>query len=325
MRENKNRLPKGYFWLKKNLSGNGAFLALIALTVIAAVIYQDMFFSYTNLSNVLRQSSMIGLIAIGMTCVILTAGIDLSVGATVALSAVLAAKMSGQSFFLAVTVPILAGLCIGFVNGFIISRLKIVPFIATLAVQMAVRGITYIMTDIKSISVSKDLAAFPIIGRGYYYGIPIPVLIFSLAAVSMIFVCKSTSFGRSLYAIGGNEEAAKMMGLKVNRNKIICYTMTGGLSALAGVILCSRLGAGQPVAGLGWEMDAVAAVAIGGTLLSGGVGSIAKTISGVLIVSLIGNIINLQGNVNTYIQKIIMGAIVLAVIIVQKRTRKKET
>lgn len=323
MRETKMGETAGNRW-RKRLSGNGAYLALGLLVIVASVIYKDMFFSYTNLSNILRQSSMIGLISIGMTCVILTSGIDLSVGATVALAAVFAAKLSTVGFWPALLIPIVIGLGVGFVNGFVIAKMKIVPFIGTLAVQMAVRGIAYILTDIKSVSVSKECIAFPLIGRGYLYGIPIPVIIFAVLAVIMILVSNRSSFGRSLYAIGGNEEAAKMMGLKVQKNKIICYTITGGLSAVAGVILCSRLGAGQPVAGLGWEMDAVAAVAIGGTLLTGGVGGIGKTIAGIFIVGIIGNIINLQGTVNTYVQKIIMGAIVLAVIMIQKRTQREE-
>lgn len=323
MREMKTGENARNQWSKR-LSGNGAYLALFLLIVAASAIYKDMFFSYTNLSNILRQSSMIGLISIGMTCVILTAGIDLSVGATVALAAVFAAKLSFAGFWPALLIPVAMGLGVGFVNGFVIEKMKIVPFIGTLAVQMAVRGIAYILTDIKSIPVSKECTAFPLIGRGYLYGIPIPVIIFAVLAVVMIVISNSSSFGRSLYAIGGNEDAARMMGLKVQKNKIICYTITGGLSAMAGVILCSRLGAGQPVAGLGWEMDAVAAVAIGGTLLSGGVGGIGKTIAGVFIVGIIGNVINLQGTVNTYVQKIIMGAIVLAVIMIQKRTQKEE-
>ncbi len=311
--------------LKNKLKIGGSWIAILVLIVVPSIIYGDKFFSTTNAFNVLRQMSMIGLISIGMTCVILTAGIDLSVGATVALAAVLSAMLTEKSVFLAIFVPVLAGIFIGAVNGFIIARLKIVPFIATLAVQMAVRGIAYIITDIKSISVSEHAASFAILGRGYLYGIPIPVLILALVLVIMGFVCQRTSFGRSLYAIGGNEDAAKMMGIKVARNKAIAYVLTGAFSGLAGVILCSRLGAGQPLSGTGWEMDAVAAVAIGGTLLSGGVGGVWKTLSGVLITALIGNIINLQGNVNTYVQQIVMGAIVLVVIIIQRRTQMKES
>lgn len=310
--------------LKSKFKVSGTWIATFILILVPSIVYGDKFFNTTNIFNVLRQMSMIGLISIGMTCVILTAGIDLSVGATVALTAVMAAKLTEQSIFLAIVIPVIIGIFIGAVNGFVITKLKIVPFIATLAVQMAVRGIAYIITDMKSISVSENVPGFPILGRGYFYGIPIPVIILVLVLLIMTFVCKRTSFGRSLYAIGGNEDAAKMMGIKVQRNKALAYILTGALSGLAGVILCSRLGAGQPVSGSGWEMDAVAAVAIGGTLLSGGVGGVEKTLPGVLITALIGNIINMQGNLNTYVQQIITGAIVLVVIIIQRKTQAKE-
>ncbi len=310
--------------LKSKVKISGSWIAIFVLILVPSIVYGDKFFSAVNAFNVLRQMSMIGLISIGMTCVILTAGIDLSVGATVALAAVMSAGLTEKSVFLAIFLPVLSGVFIGAVNGFVIAKLKIVPFIATLAVQMAVRGIAYIMTDIQSIPVAKSAAGFAVLGRGYFYGVPIPVIILAVVLLVMRFVCRRTPFGRSLYAIGGNEDAAKMMGIKVTRNKALAYVLTGGLSALAGVILCSRLGAGQPLSGTGWEMDAVAAVAIGGTLLSGGVGGVEKTLSGVLITALIGNIINLQGNVNTYVQQIIMGAIVLVVIIIQRRTQRKE-
>lgn len=309
---------------KSKLKANGTWIALFILVVAATVFYGTTFLSVSNIFNVLRQSSMIGLIAVGMTCVIITAGIDLSVGATVALTAVSAAVLTQTSVLLALIVPVFIGILIGAVNGFVIAKLKIVPFIATLAVQMAVRGIAYIATDVKSVPIADEAESFLVIGRGHFLGIPIPVILFALAAAVMIFVCSKTPFGRSLYAIGGNEDAARMMGIKVDRNKALSYVLTGGLSGLAGVILCSRLGAGQPVGGNGWEMDAVSAVAIGGTLLSGGSGSVGKTISGVLITGLIGNIINLQGDINTYVQKIINGAIVLIVIIIQRRTQTKE-
>lgn len=310
--------------LKSKVKISGSWIAIFVLILVPSIVYGDKFFSTVNAFNVLRQMSMIGLISIGMTCVILTAGIDLSVGATVALAAVMSAMLTEKSVFLAILLPVLTGVLIGAVNGFVIAKLKIVPFIATLAVQMAVRGIAYIITDIQSIPVAKEAPQFAILGRGYFYGVPIPVIILAVVLAVMGFVCQKTPFGRSLYAIGGNEDAANMMGIKVARNKALAYVLTGALSALAGVILCSRLGAGQPLSGTGWEMDAVAAVAIGGTLLSGGVGGVGKTLSGVLITALIGNIINLQGNINTYVQQIIMGIIVLAVIIIQRRLQKKE-
>ncbi|MDR0719194.1 MAG: ABC transporter permease [Treponema sp.] len=315
---NKHRLST----IKRLITDNGAFMALCLMLLVASLIYRE-FFTYSNLSNVLRQTSMVGLVSIGMTLVILTAGIDLSVGATVALSAIIAAKLSVYGLVPAMLVSLLAGIVIGGVNGFIVNNFKIVPFIATLAVQMAVRGIAYLLTDMRSIAVDRSAETFITLGRGYFIGIPIPVIVFLVSAVLMIFVTRKTSFGRSVYAIGGNEDAAKMMGLQVKRNKMLSYVITGFFSALAGVILCARLGAGQPVSGDGWEMDAIASVAIGGTLLSGGVGGVGPTICGVLIIGFIKNIINLQGDINSYWQKIVTGLILLSVIIAQNRSGKK--
>jgi ribose transport system permease protein len=307
--------------LKKHLSGHGALIALFVMLLAASLIYEE-FFTYDNLSNVLRQTSMVGLISIGMTYVILTSGIDLSVGATVALSAIIAAKCSVYGLVPALLIPLPVGILIGGINGIIINKFRIVPFIATLAVQMAVRGTAYLITDMRSIAANREAELFIALGRGYWAGVPIPVIVFLLTAATAIFVSQSTGFGRSIYAIGGNEEAAKMMGLPVARNKMACYVITGFLSSLAGVILCARLGAGQPVSGDGWEMDSIASVAIGGTLLSGGIGGVGHTICGVLIIGFIKNIINLQGDVNSYWQKIMMGIILLLVIIVQNRSAK---
>lgn len=310
-------------WYTSLLSGHGSLIALLLLMLAASVIYPE-FCTVRNLSNVLRQMSMVGLSAIGMTFVIISSGIDLSIGAVIGLTGVIAAQLSGTSVFLAVLLPVLTGLVIGFVNAFVVTRLKIVPFIATLAVQMAVRGVAYVITDMRSVSVTDESGVFTFIGRDYLLGIPFPVVLFAVAALAASLVLGRTTYGRSVYAIGGNESAAQMMGVRVERSQFISYIMTGGLSALAGVVLCSRLGAGQPVSGQGWEMDAIAAVAIGGTLLSGGVGGVGKTVCGVLIIGFIRNIINLQGNINSYWQSIIMGAIILLVIIVQSRGAKEE-
>lgn len=310
-------------WYTSLLSGHGSLIALLLLMLAASVIYPE-FCTVRNLSNVLRQMSMVGLSAIGMTFVIISGGIDLSIGAVIGLTGVIAAQLSGTSVFLAVLLPVLTGLVIGFVNAFVVTWLKIVPFIATLAVQMAVRGVAYVITEMRSVSVTDESGVFTFIGRDYLLGIPFPVVLFAVAALAASLVLGRTTYGWSVYAIGGNESAAQMMGVRVERSQFISYIMTGGLSALAGVVLCSRLGAGQPVSGQGWEMDAIAAVAIGGTLLSGGVGGVGKTVCGVLIIGFIRNIINLQGNINSYWQSIIMGAIILLVIIVQSRGAKEE-
>lgn len=308
--------------LSQAFASHGSFAALLLLVAIASIVYPE-FRTLRNFSNVLRQMSMVGLSAIGMTFVIISGGIDLSIGATIALSGIIAAHLSAVSVSLAVLAPLLAGLCVGLLNAFVVARLRIVPFIATLAVQMAVRGVSYVMTNMQSISVTDENGIFTFIGRGYVLGIPFPVLVFAAVALAMALVSRRTGYGRGVYAIGGNENAARMMGIRVERSKTISYVMTSVLSAAAGVILCSRLGAGQPISGQGWEMDAIAAVAIGGTLLSGGVGSVGKTVCGVLIIGFIKNIINLQGNVNSYWQNIIMGVIILLVIIVQNRGKRR--
>lgn len=302
----------------KLLSRHGSLVALLLMLLIASIVYPE-FRTVRNITNVFRQMSMVGLSAIGMTFVIISGGIDLSIGSTIALSGILAAMLSGTSVALAIAVPLLVGAVIGLINAFIVTKLRVVPFIATLAVQMGVRGVAYVITDMRSISATDETGVFTFIGRGYVLGIPFPVVLFAIAAIVAALISTRTAYGRSTFAIGGNESAARMMGIRVERSKCISFTATGVLSALAGVILCSRLGAGQPLSGQGYEMDAIAGVAIGGTLLSGGTGGIGKTVCGVLIMGFIKNIINLQGNINSYWQNIIMGLIILVVIIIQNR------
>lgn len=304
--------------LSNLLARHGSLVALLLMLIIASTIYPE-FRTTRNILNVLRQMSMVGLSAIGMTFVIISGGIDLSIGSTIALSGIMVAKLSGTSVPLAILVPLLVGAIIGFANAFIVTRMHVVPFIATLAVQMGVRGIAYVITDMQSVPVSDESGVFTFIGRGYVAGIPFPVLVFAIVAVVAAVISTRTAYGRSTFAIGGNESAARMMGIRVERSKLISFTATSVLSALAGIILSSRLGAGQPLGGQGWEMDAIAGVAIGGTLLSGGTGGVGKTVCGVLIMGFIKNIINLQGNVNSYWQNIIMGMIILVVIIIQNR------
>lgn len=302
------------------VSRSGEIAALVLIVLAASCAYKE-FLTYSNISNVFRQISMVGLISLGMTLVIISAGIDLSVGSIVSMSAIAAAYLS-KNLVAAIVISLLIGTALGALNGVIITKLSIVPFIATLATQMAIRGAAYLITGIKTVPVDNGAVNFLWIGRGYIGPIPVPVLIYVAASLVMLFIMLRTSFGRSVYAIGGNEDAARMIGLRVDRNKILCYAITGFLSALAGILLSSRLGAGQPVSGKGWEMDVVASVAIGGTMLTGGVGGIAKTFVGVLILGFINNIINLQGTLNTYWQSIITGAILLGVIVIQNATGK---
>lgn len=303
------------------LKSQGALIAFLILFIVASIMY-DSFLTFVNISNVLRQVSMIGMVAIGMTFVILIGGIDLSVGSTVAVAGVLAANFSSKSILLTIIVPLGIAALIGATNGVVITKMRIVPFIATLAMMMGVRGMAFISTGEVSVRVDKLSTGFTTLARGYVAGIPIPAIIFITAILMGAFISKYTAFGRHVYAVGGNEEAAKMMGLNVHRIKILAYTINGTLSGLAGIILASRLGAGQPVAGEGWEMTAIASVVLGGTLLSGGVGKFSGTFIGVLIIGIITNIFNMQGNINTWWQNVIMGALLLAVVVVQSQTSK---
>lgn len=309
--------------IKKMLKTQSALMTFAILFIIASVRYEQ-FLTVLNLSNVLRQVSMIGLIAVGMTFVILIGGIDLSVGSILALSGVVAAHLSNTSLVLAIVVPLLLGIVLGAINGMVVTKMKIAPFIATLAMMMGARGVAYIATGEQTIRVSKDVPLFTKIARGYFLQIPIPVLILIVVVIIAVIVSKHTKFGRHIYAVGGNEEAAKMMGLEVDRIKILAYTISGFMSALAGIILTSRLGAGQPVAGEGWEMNVIAAVVIGGTLLTGGVGKFSGTFFGVLIIGMLTNMFNMQGNINTWWQNVLMGALLLTVIMFQSRVNKKK-
>ncbi|MDF2614415.1 MAG: transporter permease [Clostridia bacterium] len=309
------------FDYKKFLKGEGALITFIVLFLFATFKY-DQFFTLLNFKNVLRQVSMLGFVAIGMTFVILIGGIDLSVGSTLAVAGVVAAKVSPYGIGVSIIIPVLIGIAFGVTNGILVTKLKIVPFIATLATMLGIRGIAYIVTGELSVGASSASPGFIQLGRGYVAGIPIPSILFVLAIIAAVLVSKKTKFGRHVYAVGGNEEASKMMGLKVHNIKIVVYAISGALSAFAGVILTSRLGAGQPVAGEGWELTAIAATVIGGTLITGGVGKFTGTLYGVLITGIIQNMFNMQGNLNVWWQNILMGAILLGVVVAQSQTAR---
>jgi ribose/xylose/arabinose/galactoside ABC-type transport system permease subunit len=296
----------------------GTLVALISLFIFSSL-YFDVFFTALNLSNIFRQVSMIGLISIGMTFVILTGGIDLSVGAIVAVSAVTAANLSGEFILLPVLIPIIIGAFIGAINGLIIAKLRIQPFIATLAIMLAARGIAFIISKGEAVRAQRLGDSFLQIARGDILGIPNFGIIFISVLIVSAIVLNYTSFGRSVYAIGGNEEAATMMGLNVFRGKVLVYTISGALAGTAGMLLASRLGSGQPYAGEGWELQAIAAVVIGGTLLTGGVGRINGTLYGVLILGIIANSLNLVGNVPYWYANLITGFLLLVVILIQTK------
>ena len=299
------------------IQSQGPLVTLLALAAVASICFPS-FLTPVNLANILRQVSMIGLVSIGMTLVILSGGIDLSVGSIAAVAAVLAARLSGQFGLIVVLIPILAGVCLGAMNGAFVTRMKIPPFIATLAMMLGARGLAFMLSGGEPVGLDTS-GWFSRIAKGDVLGVPYFGIIFALTLGIAIIVAKYTAFGRSVYAIGGNEEAARMMGLNVNRSKMLVYMICGGCAAAAGTLLTSMLDSGQPTAAEGWELTAIAAVVIGGTSLTGGIGKMSHTLYGVLILGVIPNIINQIATLTELDTKVITGTLLLAVVLLQSR------
>lgn len=295
---------------------------ILLLAVIFLSVVSDAFMTFTNIMNVLRQVSIIGILAIGMTFIILTAGIDLSIGSLMAVSAVIAASI--VSFdpgltVLAVAAGMLAGGFLSGVSGAMTAKLNVAPFVATLAMMTIARGIALLYTNGRPITIDSD--SFKYLGQGYVGPIPVPVIIFIVITVIMGIILYKTKFGRYVYAIGGNEQATLISGIRVARVKIWVYVINGLLAGLAGVLLASRISSGQPNSGLGYELDAIAAVVIGGTSLFGGRGTLMGTVVGVLIIGVINNGLNLL-DVSSYWQQIVKGLIIAGAVILDQRAKK---
>lgn len=305
------------------LSQNKSLVALVLLLAAATVRY-DGFLTIRNISNILVQSSINGIISVGMMLVIVLGGIDLSVGSVAALAAVTSAQLiNSSSLLVAVLLPIFIGMTVGFISGILIVKLDMNAFIATLSTQFFARGLTHVLSESKNVTVDKTNEAFTFIGSGKIFGVvPVQVIIFLVVILVMGFILTYTSYGRCIYAIGGNKEAAKMMGARVDKNTVIAYIISGGLAALAGIVLCARLGSGQPTSGIGYETDAIAAVVMGGTLLTGGWGTMRGTFMGIITLSVINNILNLEGNLSSWWQDVILGTLVLIIIIAQSSPRR---
>ena len=303
------------------LQGQGALVALVLACVYGALRYYA-FPTPENLINVLRQNSMLGFVALGMTFVILTGGIDLSVGALLAIAGVVAAKLAGSGSAVAVLAGLATATALGLVNGLVIAKARIQPFVVTLATMIAVRGAALALTSEQSVSVGRAARGLVWLGRGSIGPLPVPVVIFALAYLAGWVMLRYTRFGRYVYAVGDNEEAARLMGLQADRVLIATYALSGLLAGLAGVILAARLGAGQPVAGTGWELDAIAAVVVGGTLLTGGQGGAGSTLVGVLLLGVIFNLFNLEGTISPWWQWVLRGTFLLGVVLVQSRLQK---
>jgi len=297
----------------------GPVIGLLLIVVIISVMSPN-FLTLNNLLNVLRQVSINALIAFGMTFVILTGGIDLSVGSILALTGAVTAGFlaSGMDPMLAMFLGLLLGAILGAINGIIISKGNVAPFIATLATMTIYRGLTLVYTEGKPISGLGDSLSFQLIGKGYFFGIPVPVITMAIAFGVLYFVLKKTTFGRRVYAVGGNEEASRLSGIKVDRIKVYVYALTGTLAALASLILTSRLNSAQPTAGNMFELDAIAAVVLGGTSLTGGRGWIVGTLIGALIIGVLNNGLNLIG-VSSFFQQVVKGAVILVAVLLDRK------
>jgi ribose/xylose/arabinose/galactoside ABC-type transport system permease subunit len=294
-------------------------LAALVLLVIAASFLSPRFFTVPNLLNVLRQVSIVGILSTGMTFVILTRGIDLSVGSLLGIAVVLfAGSMDSRGMAFAIPLGLGAATLAGLVNGIGIAYAGLPAFIMTLGMLSFVRGLAFIDTGGTPIPIiSEDFYA---LGNGYLLGIPIPALIFVAGLIVSAFVLGLTSFGRSVYAIGSNEEAARLSGVPVRLYKTIVYMISGLMSGVAGLVYASQLSIGTPIAGQGYELDAIAAVVVGGTSLFGGRGSVAGSFLGTLIIGVLANILNLTG-VDPFVQQLFKGAlIIVAVFIMSRRT-----
>jgi ribose transport system permease protein len=305
------------------LRRSGALVALIVACIVGVARYEA-FLTIENLSNVLRQNSMLGFVALGMTFVILSGGIDLSVGALLAVAGVVAAMLASHGAVIAIVGGIGAATLLGVLNGLLITKARIQPFIVTLAMLIAARGAALAATSEQSISVPVGATGLTWLGRGSIGPVATPIVLLFLAYVVGALTLRFTRFGRYVYAIGDSEDAARLMGLRVDRVVIGTYALSGALAGLAGVVLAARLGAGQPVAGIGWELDAIAAVVVGGTLLTGGQGGAGATLIGVLLLGVIFNLFNLEGTISPWWQWVLRGGFLLGVVIVQSKLQREK-
>ena len=307
--------------LYANLQRHSSLLTFLLLIVIISFLSPN-FLTIRNLLNVLRQSSTNGLIAFGMTLVILTAGIDLSVGSILAFSCSITALLLQTNIapFLALIIGLMIGILVGTCNGMLIAYANLQPFIVTLSTMTIFRGLTFVFTKGRPISIANSSGLFESIGTGYLLGIPIPVYILFFFCVILWVVLHKTVLGRSIYAIGGNEKASYIVGIKTRSVKIIVYASSGLFSTLAGMILMSRLSSSQPNLGVGFELEAIAAVVIGGTTLSGGRGKILGTLIGILVIAVLNNSLNLLG-VSSFYQQVVKGLVILMAVLFDLRKK----
>jgi ribose transport system permease protein len=305
--------PSSFAWA----SQQRVMIALVLLILFGALRY-DHFLGAYNVLSVLRYNSMFALTSLGMCFVIMTAGIDLSVGTTAACASVVSALLSSYGLVPGLLGGLGTGVAVGVINGFMVTRMRILPFIATLSGMLMASGTGLLLAHNQSVSVSYD-TDFTWLGQGDWLGFPVPAWIALAAYVYGSVVLNFTSFGRYVLAVGGNEEASRLMGLPVDRVVFWTYVQSGVFASLAGVILAAQFGAGQPAEGVGWELFSIAAVVVGGTLLTGGVGSVTTTLAGVLLLGLIFNVLNFENglgwiSLSAYWQSVVRGVFLMVVV-----------
>ena len=308
------------------LSKYGIVAVFLALCV-ALSFANEFFLTWGNWTNVLRQTSINGILAIGMTCVILAGGIDLSVGSVLALSGMVAGSLvtglGAQPPLVGILAGVLTGAAVGSVSGLLVSRLSVPPFVATLGMLSVARGLTFIYSD--GMPIPNLSAGFRYIGQGDLFRIPMPIVLLLVVFGIFYFVLEYTTFGRYVYAVGGSEKSAKTSGIRTRAVVFSVYLISGALAGLAGQILAARTTSALPQAGVSYELDAIAAVVIGGTSLSvGGVGTLVGTLFGALIIGVINNGLDLMG-VSSYYQQVVKGVIIVLAVLLDAFTRKRSS
>ena len=298
----------------------GLLLVLVLMIIIMSFV-SEVFLTTGNIINVLRQVSINGILAVGMTFVILTGGIDLSVGSLVAVTSVIAGNMLQKGFGVTVTLgaSIGASLLFGLFSGILIAYAGLPPFIATLAAQTIGRGFALVYSDGRPYMIADDV--YKNIGKGSWIGIPVPIWIMAVVIVIAAIILRYSTFGRHVYAFGGNRNASKLSGLNIRATEMATYIISAFCAALAGTILSARISSGQPTAGQGYELDAIAAVAIGGTSMSGGIGHLSGTILGFIIIGVLSNSLTLL-NVSSFYQDIVKGFIIIFAVLMDMRTKR---
>ncbi|ACS87729.1 MULTISPECIES: ribose ABC transporter permease [Musicola] len=301
--------------------------SLIALLVLIAVVssMSPNFFTLNNLFNILQQTSVNAIMAVGMTLVILTSGIDLSVGSVLALTGAVAASIVGLEInaLVAVFAALALGAVIGAGTGIIVAKGRVQAFIATLVMMLLLRGVTMVYTNGSPVNTGFSSAADTLgwFGIGRPFGVPAPIWIMAVVFLATWYMLHHTRLGRYIYALGGNEAATRLSGISVDKVKVVVYSLCGLLSALAGIIEVARLSSAQPTAGTGYELDAIAAVVLGGTSLSGGKGRVVGTLIGALILGFLNNGLNLLG-VSSYYQMIVKAVVILLAVLVDNKSSK---